>query len=162
MLIGVLADTHDQLGNIDKAIAYLRKKQVAYVLHAGDFIAPFAVKRFAELHCPVVAVYGNNDGERAGIRNAFGDWGTVHARLARVELGGKRILLLHEPDLVDECAASGLHDVVIHGHTHEAYVKEDGACLVINPGSAGGVPDVPPTCALLDLDKMKARIHQLD
>lgn len=161
MVLGIISDTHDQLANIDKAVAYLRKKQVEHVLHAGDFVAPFAVKRLAALKCPVTAVYGNNDGERTGIRNALGEWGTVASRVVRLELAGRRILMMHEPDLVEESAASGLHDVVVFGHTHEASVEETGGCLVINPGSAGGVPDVPPTCVVLDLEKMKARIHDL-
>jgi putative phosphoesterase len=162
MLIGVISDTHDQLGALDKAIAYLRKKQVEHVLHAGDFIAPFSVKKLADLRCPVTAVYGNNDGERNGIRSAFAEWGTVHARVARIELGERRILMVHEPDFVEEAAASGLYDVVIHGHTHEVGTREAGGALIINPGSTGGVPDVPPTCVILDLEKLKAKVHQLD
>jgi uncharacterized protein len=161
MVLGIISDTHDQLASIDKAVAYLRRKQVEHVLHAGDFVAPFAVKRLAGLKCPVSAVYGNNDGERTGIRNALGEWGTVASRVLRLTLAGRRILVMHEPDFVEESAASGLHDVVVFGHTHEASVAEVGGCLVINPGSTGGVPDVPPTCVILDLEKMKARIHDL-
>lgn len=162
MVIGILADTHDQLGRIDEALEWFEKKGVEHLLHAGDFVAPFSVKRLAALKCPVTAVFGNNDGERAGIRNAMGEWGTVTQRLARVELEGKRILLLHEPDFAEEAALSGLHDVVIHGHTHEAYVKELGSALVINPGSGGGVPDAPATCALLEIGKkLRARVHEL-
>jgi uncharacterized protein len=161
MVIGILSDTHDQLANIDKSVAYLRGKKAEHVLHAGDFIAPFAVKPLAKLDCPVTAVFGNNDGERTGIRNAMGDWGTVTPRVARLELEGRRILLVHEPDLVEEAALSGLYEVVVYGHTHEAGIREVRKTLIVNPGSAGGVPDVPATCVMLDLEKMKAKIHEL-
>ncbi len=161
MRIGVLSDTHDQLGALDAAIAYFRKKEVAHVLHAGDFVAPFSVKRLAELGCPVTAVFGNNDGERFGIRKAFGDWGEVHERCVKLELGGRRIVMMHEPDFAEEAARSGLYDLVIHGHTHEVGAREVGECIVLNPGSCGGVPDVKPTVALVDLDSMKVKMHEL-
>jgi hypothetical protein len=161
MLIGILSDTHDQLPQIDAAVAYFRKKGVEHLIHAGDFIAPFSVKRLKAVGCPVTAVYGNNDGERFGIRKAFGDWGEVHERVVKLELGGRRIVVVHEGDLVEELAASGLHDVVIYGHSHGGEIRGVGETLIINPGPGGGVPDGGAQCVLLDLAKMDAKVKGL-
>lgn len=161
MIVGVMADTHDQLERIDAAVAYFRKKKVEHVIHAGDFVAPFSVKRLAALGCPVTAVYGNNDGEVRGIRKSFGDWGKVSERVARVELGGRRIIVMHEPDFLDEIVACGMYEVAVTAHTHEARIESVGKCLVINPGSCGGVPDPPATCVLLDLSTLKAEVREL-
>lgn len=161
MLVGILSDTHDQLSMIDAAVDHFRRKGVEHVIHAGDFIAPFSVKRLKPLGCPVTAVFGNNDGEKDGIRRAFGDWGTVRERVARLTLADRRIMVMHEGDFVEEAAASGLCDVVIYGHSHEAEIREVGRCIVINPGACGGVPDCDPTCVLLDLDTMKAKMKVL-
>jgi len=162
MRIGILSDTHDQLPMIDAAVEFYRQKSVEHVIHAGDFIAPFSVKRLKAVACPVTAVFGNNDGEKEGIRKAFGDWGSVHERVARITLAGRRIVVVHEPDFVEEAAASGMCDVVVYGHSHGSDIREVGSCLVVNPGGCGGVPDCDPTCVLLDLDTMKAKLKTLN
>ncbi|MEM3615578.1 MAG: metallophosphoesterase family protein, partial [Candidatus Methanomethylicia archaeon] len=43
MKIGIISDTHDRLQMIDEAVKRLNEENVEYVLHAGDYIAPFAV-----------------------------------------------------------------------------------------------------------------------
>ncbi len=161
MVVGILSDTHDQLDRIDAILDWFKKKRVEHILHAGDFIAPFSVKRLKNGGCPVTAVYGNNDGERAGIAKAFGDWGQVHERVAKLELGKRRILMMHEPDLLEEAAESGRWDVVIYGHSHGPEIRRVGECLIINPGGGGGVPDGDSTCILLDLSTMEAKIKAL-
>ena len=44
MRIGVMSDSHDNLPMIRKAIRLFTDENAEAVLHAGDFIAPFAVK----------------------------------------------------------------------------------------------------------------------
>jgi hypothetical protein len=41
MLIGAVSDSHDNLTQIDKAVALLNQKNVGLVLHAGDYVSPF-------------------------------------------------------------------------------------------------------------------------
>ena len=67
MKIGVMADTHDHMSRIRQAVELFRRRGVVHVVHAGDFVAPFAIRPLAQLSCPVLAVLGNNDGEVAGL-----------------------------------------------------------------------------------------------
>lgn len=67
MIIGALSDTHDNLPKIEKAVKFFNKKKVDFVLHAGDFVAPFAVDRLNKLSCEWLGVFGNNDGEKKGL-----------------------------------------------------------------------------------------------
>ena len=60
----MIADTHDRLPLIDKAVKELNEEGVNLVLHAGDYIAPFVVSRFKPLNAKMIGVYGNNDAER--------------------------------------------------------------------------------------------------
>lgn len=161
MVIGIISDTHDQLDCIDRILAHFARRGVRHILHGGDFIAPFSVKRLSRAGCPVTAVFGNNDGEVLGIRKAFKGIGEIHGRVARVELGGRRIGLMHEPDFLEETAASGAFDVLVYGHSHEAEVRRVGATLIINPGAGGGVPDGEPTCCILDLATLEASIEHI-
>ena len=63
MKIGIISDTHDRIRIIGQAIAFFNKENTELVLHAGDFISPFSAERFSGLYCPVVGVFGNNDGD---------------------------------------------------------------------------------------------------
>ena len=69
MLIGIFSDTHDQLIAIDRALEVFRQRKVDFVIHGGDLISPFAAKRLkAGVTVPLYIIYGNNDGERDGLK----------------------------------------------------------------------------------------------
>jgi len=138
MKLGVLSDSHDNVPNIERAVALFQAEAVELVIHAGDFVAPFAVAPLAQLECPLIAVFGNNDGERVGLARRFTDLGApVEPKMATAELDGVRIAVVHEPEPVDALAASGLFDLVIYGHTHAVDIR-NGPCMVLNPGETGG------------------------
>lgn len=72
MKVGVLSDTHDRLTTFRRAVAlFIKRLKVDALFHAGDFVAPFAARLIApsELPMPVHCVYGNNDGERKGLKS---------------------------------------------------------------------------------------------
>jgi putative phosphoesterase len=64
MLIGIIADTHDNLVPTRKAIKLFNDRKVKYVIHAGDYTSPFTLKLFKELKCKYVGIFGNNDGDK--------------------------------------------------------------------------------------------------
>ena len=136
MKIGVIADSHDNVPRIREAVERFRGAGVELLLHAGDVVAPFALKAHLALEVPFTGVFGNNDGDRLLLWRA--SEGRMHPAPHALEAGGTRILLLHEPEAAEAAARSGLYDLVIYGHTHEVEVRSVGACLVLNPGELGG------------------------
>jgi uncharacterized protein len=48
---------------------------VRYVIHAGDYIFPGMVKEFRNFNGKLIAVLGNNDGEKIGLLKNFNDIG---------------------------------------------------------------------------------------
>jgi len=156
MLVGVIADTHDNLPLVARAMELFRRRGVGAVLHAGDFVAPFALKALLEPGIPLYGVFGNNDGERAGLGSLCP---TLHEAPYRVELGGRTIVLAHSPQQLDARSTEGA-DLVIHGHTHRVRL-EAGRPLLLNPGEAGGWLTGRPTVAVVDLEAMKAEIVEL-
>ena len=68
MLIGVISDTHDHLTTIDRAIGLFDQRGVQAMIHPGDLVAPFAAQRLLKYNGPIYVTYGNNDGEREGLR----------------------------------------------------------------------------------------------
>lgn len=159
-LIGLITDTHDNQVTAAKAAGLFRARGVHLVLHGGDFIPPFNAKHFKALKIPFVGVFGNNDGERFGLRAAFSEIGPIQRAPHEVVHGGKKILMLHEPDALDALIASGIYDVIFYGHTHQIDVRE-GRTLVVNPGEAGGWVTGRATVGLLDLATMKVEIVEL-
>ncbi len=161
MKIGVMADSHDNVPKVQQAVDLFNDEQVGLVVHAGDFISPFAVKPLAHLTCRVLAVFGNNDGERIGVANMFTGFGEVHPNLATTTAAGRRIAVVHYPELARSLARSGDYDLVVYGHTHEIDESVEKGVL-LNPGEVGGWLTGRCTVALVDLETLQVEIRDLE
>ncbi len=152
-MIGIMADSHDNMDAIRAAVELFNKKKVTTVLHAGDIISPFTTTAFKKLDADMYFVFGNNDGDRLLLKQKFGEIDAqCCGEFGDLEIEGIRIALLHgiyEPP-VDALAESGDFDAVIRGHTHHAGVTEVNETLLINPGETAGVLTGKRTVALLD------------
>ncbi len=135
MLIGIMSDSHDNLKAIASAVQYFNRREVLTVLHAGDLVAPFTYRELKKLQMPLQITFGNNDGERLGLKNIFGE--KIHVPPYKLKIDAKKVLLLHEPDNMAAIADSGHFDLIVYGHTHEIDVGT-GKTLIINPGECGG------------------------
>ena len=135
MKIGIMADSHDNMPAITKAVGVFNDAEVSLVIHAGDLVAPFTAIPLKQLTSDFIAVFGNNDGEKLGLAKVFE--GRIHRPPHFLSYGGKRILLLHEPDNLKALADSGHFDIIVYGHTHEVDVQK-GRTLIVNPGECCG------------------------
>jgi hypothetical protein len=158
-VVGVIADTHDCMPAIRKAVAFFNDARVRTVFHAGDIVSPFTADAFAELACPMVLVYGNNDGDVLYLRERFARIGSLVQDPYLGTLGGKKIAVTHHPELVDALAA--VCDMVFFGHTHRPEIRTGGA-LVVNPGECCGYLTGVSTVALAWPHRLQARIVPLD
>ncbi len=156
MLVGILADSHDNLPLIQKALDAFNQRGVSAILHAGDIVAPFAAGLLTNSGVPVVAVYGNNDGERKGLRKACE---SICEPPHRFEMAGRTIVLAHNAQRLAPQDVAGA-DVVVHGHTHGP-VFEPGPPLIVNPGESGGWVSGRCTCAVVDLRDLTGGIVEL-
>jgi len=118
MIIGILADTHDDMAAIKKAVEIFNAENVSRVIHAGDIVSPFTFEAFRELQCGMCGVFGNNDGDRLLLRQK--SEGAFSPQPLILTLHGRRTVVVHEPDLVDALADSGHFDLVVYGHTHRS------------------------------------------
>lgn len=155
MDIGIIADTHDRMPVIKKAIEFFEDNSIRHLFHAGDFIAPFAVRALLRFRGEIYAVYGNNDGEKDGLKKLLPDITDV----LEVELEGKKIVLAHREEMVNK-KKLGSFDVAIFGHTHKAKIVESKP-LIINPGEACGWLYEKCTIATVDLSRMAAEIIEI-
>ncbi len=155
--VGIMADSHDNRTAIQKAVALFNQRGTGLVIHAGDMISPFCSLDFAALSCPMQIVFGNNDGERLGLHNAFQSRGTMQSGPRVFEYEGKWFLLMHEDGCVDRLQDVSAIDVMVYGHTHVVDVRP-GPPLIINPGEAGGWLKQRSTVAVLDVRSMQVEI----
>jgi len=161
MLLGLMADTHDNIHLIDRAVERLNEEGVELVLHAGDYVSPFTVPHFKAMEARLIGVYGNNEAERAILKRRFQEAGMeLRGYFAEVRCGGIRIALLHghEAELLNSLIRSEAFDVVVYGHTHRAEVKKIGETLIVNPGEVCGYLTGRCTIAVLDAETLECRI----
>jgi len=165
VIVGIISDTHDRLPLLDKAVKQLNEEKVELVLHAGDYIAPFVVPHFKPLKADLIGVFGNNDGDRDLLRKRFTELGSeIRGRFAEVIVDGLRIAVLHgdEEELLRSLINAESHDVIVHGHTHEAKTYRKGETLVINPGEVCGYLTEKPTIAILNTQTLNVKTVLLE
>lgn len=173
MKVGIIADTHDNLAAISKAVEIFNEEGIELLIHAGDYIAPFTSRPFKELKAPLIGVFGNNDGDKPFLKEFYkgGGVGELYEDPYEFEFGTKKFVVTHKPRIVKPLAASGMYDVVVYGHTHNAEIahypdrteleKREGKTLVINPGECCGYLTGRKTVAILDLEKEEAKLVEL-
>ena len=126
MKIGVISDTH---GFLDPRVPELFAG-VSHILHAGD-IGPDAIIVELETIAPVTAVIGNTDTS------------STFQLTEVVTLAGRKFLVHHivnphaPKDELQLRIARERPDVVVFGHTHQAFCETIDGVLFFNPGSAG-------------------------
>ena len=165
MIVGIISDTHDCLPLVDKAVKLLNEEKVKLVLHAGDYVAPFVLPYFKQLKADLIGVFGNNDGEREGLKKRFTELGAqLRGNFAAVTIGGLKIAVLHghEEYLLQSLIDVESHDVIVYGHTHEAKAYKKGKALIINPGEACGYLTGKPTVATLNTETLDVKIISLE
>jgi len=165
MLVGLIADTHDRLPMVEKAVKRLNEENVELVLHAGDYIAPFVIPKFKDLKARLIGVFGNNDGDRELLKRRFSEYKglEMHGNFAEITIDGLRVALLHghEEELLKALVESEGFDVVVYGHTHKEEVYQKGRTLVVNPGEVCGYLSGKSTIALFDTVKREVRLVDL-
>ena len=163
MIVGLVADTHDNIHMIDRAVERLNEERVGLVLHAGDYVSPFTAKHFEPLDAPMIGVYGNNCAERETLGRVYAEAGAeIRGFFAEVEADGLRVALLHGHRKMDvERAYGGGYDVMVRGHTHRASIDMEDGILVVNPGEVCGYLTGRCTLAFLDATRRTAWISEL-
>jgi uncharacterized protein len=155
-LIGVISDTH---GKLDEQVFELFDG-VKHIIHAGDIGDEELIWQLEKL-APVIAVRGNNDANTMCFPTE---------RLAVIQ--GHTFYIRHQFATAEKMSAAQqrlidqrMPDVVIFGHSHQAYSGLWRGTLLFNPGSAGPKRfNLPRSIGLLELyqDRIASRIVMLE
>jgi len=157
MRIGILADTHDNLPKTKAAVRFFNQRRVDYVMHAGDYVAPFAAVCLEDLSCDFCGVFGNNDGEKKGLKKI--SRGRIKQGPLRIELQNKRIVLVHDINTID--LKNEKCEIIIFGHTHKPEISKKGNLLLVNPGECAGWLSDCSSVVIFDLENLLAEISYI-
>jgi len=162
MKIGVMADSHDNVPMVKKAVDVFNAEGCSLVVHAGDYCSPFSLTPLEKLKCKWLGVFGNNDGDKKAL--AIKSDGMIVDHPYRYDLSNTRMVVTHELEDVQDI--QGMIDrqemhLLIYGHTHKSDIKKIKGALLVNPGETGGWTTGKSTVAIVDLEKMEAREIEL-
>jgi hypothetical protein len=125
-VIGVISDTHGLLRpEIKRKLGHCD-----LIVHAGDIGAGGLLGELRKI-AKVIAVRGNTD---------TGSWALPLRATECVQFAGKTIYVIHAFENINtesHPAGDGRIDIVVFGHTHRPFIKQEGDTLYFNPGSAG-------------------------
>ena len=161
MKICILSDSHDNRPLLEAAVRDAQAAGAETVLHCGDVVAPSTLEVVKPFNLPVHVIHGNNTGDlymmgRISARAASQT--TYYGQDAVIELGGRRIFLVHYPHYAEAMATTGDWDLVCCGHDHKVDIRsidniKGKHTWLVNPGTVGGIK-APATWVLGDLDSM--------
>lgn len=156
MKIGIIADTHDNIHAVKEAVRFFNTQDLKYVIHAGDYVAPFSLRELTNVKARLMGVFGNNDGERKGLHAVCKD---IHEPPYDLLLSGKHIMVTHMIENLSKRVKTNT-DIIISAHTHIPEIKE-GRPLYVNPGECCGWVTGKSTVMVLDLETSRAEIINL-
>lgn len=168
MKVCIVSDSHDRADALALAVQAAKERGAEAVVHCGDLIGTQTLKAALEVGLPVHLIHGNNIGDPGSIhRWAAGSQGQLryHGADARLDLGGRRVFVVHYDDYGYAMACTGDWDLVCCGHSHRAEVRQiatvrGGTSWLVNPGTVAGLA-APRTWVLGDLATLRFEVHEL-
>jgi putative phosphoesterase len=158
MRIGVVSDTHNNLGNVRRIVELFNAAQVDRVIHTGDITQAKTLDLFAHLEAPLFGVFGNNDVERDALDCAITRHGFNFAEPPfTVTWHERAIVVVHDPRELEQVRVSEFA-LALHGHTHHYRHETSHGALVFNPGECAGHMVGLNAIGIVDLATLSTRL----
>lgn len=168
MKICIVSDSHDRADPLAQAVREAKALGAEAVIHCGDLIGAQTVKPALAAGLPIHAIHGNNLGDPQAMHfqsRMSGGRLQYYGADAKLELGGRRIFLVHYDNYGFAFACTGEWDLVCCGHSHHAEARKvrnvrGGESWLVNPGTVAALA-APATWVLGDLAAMTFEIKTL-
>lgn len=169
MKICIVSDSHDRADELARAVGAAKAEGAEAVIHCGDLIGAQTIKPALAHGLSTHLIHGNNMGDTQALHRlvAANDGRfRYHGADGRIELGGRKIFIVHYDDYGYAMACTGDWELVCCGHSHQAEVRSVTGVnckptWLVNPGTVAGL-SAPKTWVMGDLATMKFEIRTLD
>ena len=169
MRICIVSDSHDRADALSQAVREAKAHGAEAVIHCGDLIGAQTIKPALAHELPIHLIHGNNVGDTQALHRqsrASGGLLQYHGADARLELGGRRIFVVHYDDYGYAMACTGDWALVCCGHSHRAEARKVASVngnetWLVNPGTVAGLA-APSTWVMGDLAAMHFKLQELD
>lgn len=164
MRIAILSDSHDNIPNMEKALAWINRENINFIIHCGDLAAPAVLSKVimpkfsGEFHF----VHGNV-GDPNLLEEVAKDFSNVrvHGEVGEIEVDNKKIAFTHFPEKAQALAKKDTFDLVFYGHTHKPWEEKIGRTRLVNPGTLAGM-FYKATFAIYDTETDKLELKILE
>ena len=168
MKICIVSDSHDRADPLARAVHAAKAAGAELVIHCGDLIGAQTVKPALAAGLPVHAIHGNNLGDARAMEyqsRMSGGQLQYHGPDAVLEIGGRRVFVVHYDNYGYAFACTGDFDLVCCGHSHKAEARQvanvkGGTSWLVNPGTVAGLA-APSTWILGDLAAMRFEVFSM-
>jgi len=159
MLVGVVSDTHNNIKSIKSIIDIFNKENVDYVIHTGDISNALSLRKFSELNCQLLGVFGNNDRNEGGLKEVCEEFNFLFREPPfLINLLNRKIAIFHEPDSIDDYLIENRNiDLVLFGHTHRYTEETKNKVVYFNPGESAGFFRGKNAVGIVDLNNLEIR-----
>lgn len=147
MKILIISDTH---GKIMPVVEFInRDNEIKKIIHLGDIEQDVDDLKEIFPDLEIEAVKGNND------------YFSLLPNELLLEINGMKVFITHGhkysvKSTYEKIKARGISigaNLVIFGHTHIRYLKNEEEITLLNPGSASLPADGKRSCAVLEIDR---------
>ena len=168
MKVCIVSDTHDRAEALDGVVRKAASEGFAAVIHCGDLIGGHTLRPAMYAGLPIHLIHGNNLGDSFTLHRLANESAgqlRYYGGEARIELGGRKIFVVHYPEYGYAMACTGNWDLVCCGHSHIAEITQvsnvkGGKTWLVNPGTVAGLA-APATWIAGDLLAMHFEIQNV-
>ncbi|MCX7779271.1 MAG: metallophosphoesterase [Patescibacteria group bacterium] len=164
MKIAIISDTHDNVPNLEKTLAWLKSQGVSLIVHCGDLCAPAMLNKvlIPNFSGQIHLVYGNVS-DRESLKENVKEFKNVnlHGDFGKLKIDGKKIAFVHQQEEAEKIAKTQKYDLVFYGHSHKPWEKKIGQTRLVNPGNLAGM-FYKATFAVYDTETDKLELKILE
>ena len=163
VILGLLSDTHNNTGNLQKAISIFNDYRIDLLIHCGD-VTSIEVLQWLKAQ-PIILTFGNGDIENGEMKTTVMQFNSnnLAAYSFQGKIGDKQIGVTHGhiKEIMEGMLQSQKLDYIFSGHTHRRRDELIGKTRLINPGALGGMYYQTRSIAILDLDTDKLIFEEI-
>ena len=164
MRIGVLSDTHNNIGNLLKALRLFKEEGITKLVHCGDMVNITTAQQIAGFD--LIYVNGNMDDSAEAVNDTL--WmlnanNETPGAAYTGKLDGVAIAVTHGhlPGKLEQLLRSRRYTFLFTGHTHKQRDEKIGKTRLINPGALGGARYGARTICIVDLKSQDVRFIEV-